>query len=51
MKAQMYSLDGKAGKEVELPTATVQRVSWAESTVFTSLASESVAQSPAHLAA
>ena len=40
-----------SGKEVELPTATVQRVSWAESTVFTSLASESVAQSPAHLAA
>jgi hypothetical protein len=36
------------GKEVQLPTRTVDRISWDESKVFVNLTREAVEQSPAH---
>jgi len=38
-----------SGKEVEIPASQVARISWDESTVFTSLTKEVIQQSPAHL--
>jgi hypothetical protein len=38
-----------SGKEVQIPTDTVDRVSYDDSTVFVNLTSEAVEQSPAHL--
>ena len=40
-----------SGNEVELPTGAIQRISWKDSTVFTSLTGSQVEQSPAHLLA
>lgn len=37
-----------SGKEVEIPTRTVDRISWEESKVFVNLTKEAVEQSPAH---
>ena len=37
-----------SGKEMEIPTSKVERISWEESTVFISLTREGVEQSPAH---
>jgi hypothetical protein len=37
-----------SGKEVEIPSGKVDRISWDESTVFVSLTREAVEQSPAH---
>jgi sporulation protein YlmC with PRC-barrel domain len=37
-----------SGKEVEIPTRTVDRISWDESKVFVNLTREAVEQSPAH---
>jgi hypothetical protein len=37
-----------SGKEVQLPTSQVSRISYQESTVFVNLTREAVEQSPAH---
>jgi hypothetical protein len=37
-----------SGKEVQIPTRTVDRISWDESKVFVNLTKEAVEQSPAH---
>jgi hypothetical protein len=37
-----------SGKEVEIPSGKVDRISWDESTVFVNLTREAVEQSPAH---
>jgi hypothetical protein len=37
-----------SGKEIEIPTSKVERISYEESTVFVNLTSEAVEQSPAH---
>jgi sporulation protein YlmC with PRC-barrel domain len=37
-----------SGKEVEIPTRTVDRISWDESKVFVNLTKEAVEQGPAH---
>jgi hypothetical protein len=37
-----------SGKEMEIPTSKVERISWDESTVFISLTKEAVERSPAH---
>jgi hypothetical protein len=37
-----------SGKEVQIPTRTVDRISWDESKVFVDLTKEAVEQSPAH---
>lgn len=37
-----------SGKEVEIPTSTVDRISWDDSTVVTRLTKEAVEQSPPH---
>jgi hypothetical protein len=37
-----------SGREVQIPTSKVERVSYEDSTVFVSLTSETVEQSPAH---
>jgi sporulation protein YlmC with PRC-barrel domain len=37
-----------SGKEVEIPTSQVSRISYEKSTVFVNLTSEAVEQSPAH---
>ena len=37
-----------SGKEVQIPTSQVDRISYDESTVFVNLTSEAVEQSPAH---
>jgi hypothetical protein len=37
-----------SGKEVEIPTRTVGRISWDESKVFVNLTREAVELSPAH---
>jgi hypothetical protein len=37
-----------SGKEMEIPTSKVERISWDESAVFVSLTKEAVEQSPAH---
>ena len=36
-----------SGKEVQIPTSKVERISWDESTVFVSLTKEAIAQAPA----
>jgi hypothetical protein len=38
-----------SGKEVQIPTRTVDQISWNESKVFVNLTKEAVEQSPAHL--
>jgi sporulation protein YlmC with PRC-barrel domain len=40
-----------SGKEVEIPTSQVSRISYEKSTVFVNLTSEAVQQSPTHLLA
>src|ERR1035437_676917 len=40
-----------SGKEVEIPTSQVDRISYEKSTVFVNLTSEAVQQSPSHLLA
>ena len=37
-----------SGKEVQIPTSKVSRISYEESTVFVNLTGEAVEQSPAH---
>ena len=37
-----------SGKEVQIPTSKVDRISYEESTVFVNLTREAVEQSPAH---
>jgi hypothetical protein len=37
-----------SGKEVQIPTSKVDRISYEESTVFVNMTSEAVEQSPAH---
>jgi hypothetical protein len=37
-----------SGKEVQIPTSKVDRISWDESTAFVNLTKEAVEQSPAH---
>ena len=37
-----------SGKEVQIPTGTVDRISYEESTVFVNLTREAVEQSPVH---
>jgi len=37
-----------SGKEVQIPTSVVQRISYEESTVFVNLTTEAVEHSPAH---
>ena len=37
-----------SGKEVQIPTSKVDRISYEESTVFVNLTKEAVEQSPAH---
>ena len=40
-----------SGKEVQIPTSSVQKISYDDSTVFVSLTKEAVEQSPEHLLA
>jgi hypothetical protein len=40
-----------SGKEVQIPTSKIDRISYEDSTVFVNLTKEAVEQSPEHLAA